>query len=63
MFKIFIWGGISLDIWSEILFNVDAGAEPLNVISEHIYDNIPPQMKILNMVITILMYLYSFFSN
>ena len=28
VFKIFIWGGLSSDIWSEILFYSDASAEP-----------------------------------
>ena len=34
-----------------------------NVISERISDKIPPQMKILNMVIPILMHFYSLVSN
>ena len=33
------------------------------MISDHIYDDIPPQMKILNMVIPILMYFCRFVSN
>ena len=52
----FIWGGISLDIRSEISFYSDALVEPLNMISDRTYDNIPLQMKILNVVIPILMY-------
>ena len=51
IFKIWIWGGISSDIGSEITFYDDAGAELFNVISECISDDIPPQMKILNTVI------------
>ena len=47
-------GGIFSDIQSEIV---------LNVISKCIFNNIPPQMKILNMVIPILMHFYSFLSN
>ena len=35
----------------------------VNIISDHISDNIPPQMKNLNMVIPILMYFSSFVSN
>ena len=35
----------------------------LNVISERISDDIPPQMKILNMVIPILMHFCSFVAN
>ena len=35
----------------------------INWISEHISDDIPPQMKILNMVIPILMHCYSLVSN
>ena len=59
----FIWGGISSDIWLEIYFYGDAGAEPLNIISERISSDIPPQMIILNMVVPILMCFYSLISN
>ena len=60
VFKFVIWGGISSDIPSEILFYGDALAEPLNIISERISDDIPPQMINLNMAIPILMYFLSF---
>ena len=63
VFKIFIWVGISWGIRSEILFYSDLLAEPKNMISEYISDKIPPQMKILNMVIPILMHFCSFVSN
>ena len=33
------------------------------MISEHISNDIPPQMKILNMVIPVLLHNYSFLSN
>ena len=38
IFKIFIWGGMSLVIWSEITFYADASL--LNEISDHIPDDI-----------------------
>ena len=38
-------------------------AKPLNVISDLISVDIPPQVKILNMVIPILMHFCSFLSN
>ena len=41
----------------------DMRVEPENVISKRISDDIPPQMKILNMVIPILMHFCSFLSN
>ena len=63
VFKIFIWGDISLDIWWEIKFYRDTRAESLNVISDRISDNIPPQLKILNMVFPILMHFCKFISN
>ena len=44
-------------------FNGDARTKPLNVISESIFDNIPLQRKILNMVIPILMRFWSLGSN
>ena len=44
IFKIFFLGGISGYIQSEIMFYI-------NKIFDHIYDDIPPQMKILNTVI------------
>ena len=47
-FKIFIWGGISSDIRSEILFY---GAVAVKLISNCISDDIPPQMKILKTVV------------
>ena len=77
----FIWGGVSSVIWSEISFYGDAlvepynfssviwleilfygaaSAEPQNLISDHITDDIPPQMNILNMVIPILMHFLTF---
>ena len=56
----FIWGGILSVIWSENSFDGDASAEPLNVICDHITDDIPPQMNILNMVIPILMHFFTF---
>ena len=33
------------------------------MISDRIYDNIPPQMKILNMVNTILIYFFNFYTS
>ena len=50
IFKIFTWGGVHVwsDIRLEITFYVSAHASPLNLISDHISDDIPPQMKILN---------------
>ena len=33
------------------------------MISDRIYDDIPPQMKILNMVIPILMYFFNFYTS
>ena len=56
----FISGGISSVIWSEISFYGDASAEPLNVISDGITDDIPPQMNSLNIVIPILMHFLTF---
>ena len=41
----------------------DMRVEPENVIFKHISDDIPPKMKILNMVIPILMHFCSFLSN
>ena len=52
IFKIFIWGGISLDIRSEIRLNGSARTSPQNQISDPISDDIPHQMKILNTVIS-----------
>lgn len=40
---------------SEILFYGNMSAELLNMISNCIYDDIPPQIKILNIVFPILM--------
>ena len=37
IFKIFIWGGISSDIRSEITFYGSAYASPLNLLSNRIY--------------------------
>ena len=54
IFKIFIWGGISLDIWWIYgwKFSFTGTCEQsLYGISNLIYNDIPPQMKILNMVI------------
>ena len=48
VFKMFIWGGISSVIWSEILFY------------GHISDDIPHQMNILNTVIPIPMHFLTF---
>ena len=48
-------GGISSDIQSEVEF--------YNMISDRISDDIPPQMKNLNMVIPILMYFCSLILN
>ena len=42
VFKIFIWVGILSDQRSEILFYRDALAEPLNMISDRIYNGITP---------------------
>ena len=42
IYKIFIWGGISSVIWSEIMFYDSAVMSPYNKISDHITDNIPP---------------------
>ena len=44
-------------------FMVMRKRSPKNVISERISDDIPPQMKILNMVIPILMHFCSFISS
>ena len=52
LFKLFIWGGIWSDIRPEILFYVN--------LSTGIYHDLPPQMKILNMVVLILMYILTF---
>ena len=49
--------------YTVVKVNGDARAEPLNVISEHISDDIPPQMKIWNKVSPILMHFCSFVSN
>ena len=51
IFKIFIWGGILLDIRWEITFYGSALGSPSNLISDRISDDIPPQMKILNTII------------
>ena len=59
-----ILASISSDIWPEIQFYSNTWAEPWNVISESISNNyIPPQMKILNIIIPILMHFCSFVSN
>ena len=42
IFKIFILGGISLDIRSEITFKGSAGASLYNSISDPIWNGIPP---------------------
>ena len=51
IFKFVIWGGISSDIRSEIMFYGSA----LNKISDRISDDIPPQMKNLNTVIPLVL--------
>ena len=51
VFKMFIWGGISLVIWFEISFYKT---------SDHIINDIPPQIKILSMFIPILMHFLTF---
>ena len=43
----------------EILFYSDALEEPSNLISDHKTYDMPPQMKILNMVIPILMHFWT----
>ena len=63
VFKIFIGGGILSDIRSEIWFCGDAQVEPLYVISDRISHNIPPQMKILNTVISNLLHFCNLVSN
>ena len=62
VFKFFFWRDTS-DIRSETEFYGDAQAEPSNVISQRISDYIPPQMKLLNMVIPILMRFYRLISH
>ena len=51
------------DILSEIYFYSDMQVEQKNVVSDRISDNIPSQMKILNMIIPILMRFHSLVSN
>ena len=51
IFKFVIWGGISSDIRSEIMFYGSANASPKNKISDRISDDIPPQMTNLITVI------------
>ena len=41
------------------LFYGNASVEPYNIISDRIYDDVPPQIKILNIVIPILMSFYT----
>ena len=48
VFQIFIWGGLSSVILLETTFYGSSDASPYNEISNHITDDIPPQMKILN---------------
>ena len=50
IFKFVIWGGISLEIRSEIMFYGDTP----NKISDRISDDIPPQMTNLNTVIPLI---------
>ena len=50
IFQFVIWGGISSDIRSEIMFYGSANASPYNKISDRISDDIPPQMTNLNTV-------------
>ena len=55
IFKFFIWGGILLDICSEFTFYGSARASPFNYISDCTFrmsDNMSPQMKNLNTVIS-----------
>ena len=52
-----------MDIPSEISFYGSACASPLHVISDLISYKIPPQMKMLNMIISILMHNCMFVSN
>ena len=61
LFKIFIWGGKSLDIPLEKCYSY-AQREPYNVISKRISDDMAPQMKNLNMAIKILKHFYSLVS-
>ena len=51
IFNIFIWGGILSDKRSAITFYGSPRVLPKNEISDHISDDIRPQMKILNIVI------------
>ena len=44
VFKICLWGGISSDFWSEMLFYSNVKVEQSNVISVCISNNQPPQM-------------------
>ena len=48
IFKIFIWGGISSDMLSEITFNSSADVSESYLISDHMSADITPKMKILN---------------
>ena len=59
----FILGGISSYIRSEIYFYGGALAEPYNMISDRIYDDIPSQMKILNIAIPILFVLFNIYTS
>ena len=45
MFKIFIWGGISSDIRSDITFLWIRSRVTVNLISDRISDDIPPQYE------------------
>ena len=54
IFKILIWGGISSDIRSEITSYDSALASLQNYISDHMSNDIPPQKKILNTVIPLI---------
>ena len=51
IFKIFFWGDISSNIRSEITLYGSSRELPLNKISDHIFDEVPPQIKKLNTVI------------
>ena len=44
VFKIRIWGGISSDIWSEMLFYSNVKVEQSNVITVCISNDQPPQL-------------------
>ena len=59
-FKIITWGGISSDIPSEMSFYNDLWQSRKTLFLDCKSDYSPPQMKILNMVIHILMHYQQF---